>query len=66
VIVERTKTGYSAYSPDVPGCAAVGRTKKEVEGNIQEAIAFHIDGLRIEGYAVPKPSTYPSYVDVAA
>jgi predicted RNase H-like HicB family nuclease len=25
VVIERTSTGFSAYSPDVPGCAAVGR-----------------------------------------
>ncbi len=66
VIIERTTTGYSAYSPDVLGCAAVGATRKEVEQNIQEALAFHIEGLRLEGYAVPEPGSYSSYIDVAA
>jgi predicted RNase H-like HicB family nuclease len=66
IIVEKTETGYSAYSADVPGCGSTGRTKEEVEANIQEAIQFHIEGLRDEGYPVPEPSTYSSFIDVAA
>ena len=66
VIVEQTSSGYSAYSPDVPGCGSTGQTKEEVERNIQEAIAFHIEGLRQEGYAVPEPSSYSSYIEVIA
>ena len=70
IILEKTKTGYSAYSPDLSGCAATGDTKEEVEANIREAIQFHIDGLKQEGYEVPEPSTQPrphaSYVHVAA
>ena len=57
IVVEKTETGYSAYSPDVLGCGSTGRTKEEVERNIQEAIKFHIEGLREEGYPVPKTST---------
>lgn len=60
IIVEKTETGYSAYAPDVPGCGSTGRTKEEVERNIQEAIQFHVEGLREEGYPVPEPSTYSS------
>ncbi len=66
VIVEQTETGYSAYSPDVPGCGSTGKTREEVEYNIQEAIEFHLEGLQLEGYAVPEPSTYSSYIEVAA
>jgi predicted RNase H-like HicB family nuclease len=66
IIVETTETGYSAYSPDVPGCGSTGRTREEVERNIREAIEFHLEGLRLEGYDVPEPSSYSSYVEVAA
>ena len=66
IIVEETDAGYSAYSPDLPGCGSTGKTKEEVERNIQQAIEFHIEGLKEEGYDVPEPSTYSSYVDVAA
>ena len=66
IIVEETETGYSAFSPDVPGCGSTGETKDEVERNIQEAIEFHLEGLRQEGYEVPEPTTYSSYIDIAA
>ncbi len=66
IIVEKTETGYSAFSPDVPGCGSTGKTKAEVERNIQEAIEFHLEGLRKEGYEVPEPTTYSSYIDIAA
>ena len=66
IIVEETDTGYSAYSPDVPGCGSTGKTKEEVEQNIQQAIEFHLEGLRIEGCDIPEPSSYSTYVEVAA
>jgi len=47
-VIEKTKTGYSAYSPDVPGCIATGEAKDEIERNIKEAIEFHLEGLRLE------------------
>ncbi|HEX8359680.1 MAG TPA: type II toxin-antitoxin system HicB family antitoxin [Longimicrobium sp.] len=66
VVVEPTSTGYSAYSPDLPGCISTGRTREEVEANMREAIEFHIEGLRLEGLPVPEPTSLPTYVDVAA
>ncbi|MEP7343307.1 MAG: type II toxin-antitoxin system HicB family antitoxin [Acidobacteriota bacterium] len=66
IVIEKTETGYSAYSPDVPGCGSTGKTRAEVEHNIQEAIDFHLEGLRLEGYEVPEPSSYSSYVEIAA
>ena len=66
VIVEPTSTGYSAYSPDLPGCITTGHTREEVETNMRDAIEFHIEGLRLEGLLVPEPMSLPAYVDVAA
>ena len=66
IIVEETDTGYSAYSPDVAGCGSTGKTREEVEQNIQQAIEFHLEGLRTEGYDIPEPSSYSTYVEVAA
>lgn len=66
IIVEETDTGFSAYSPDVPGCGSTGTTREEVERNIQQAIEFHLEGLRNEGYDIPEPSSYSTYVEVAA
>lgn len=55
--IEKTKTGFSAYVPDLPGCVSIGDTREEIEQNIQEAILFHIEGLKEDGLPVPSPST---------
>ena len=66
VIVEKTKSGFSAYSPDVPGCIATAATRKAVEIRIQQAIEFHLEGMREQGYELPKPKSYSAYVNVPA
>jgi predicted RNase H-like HicB family nuclease len=66
VIIEKTGTGYSAYSPDVPGCIATGATREETEREMKEAIEFHIEGLRLNGDEVPRPSSTAAYCDIAA
>ena len=66
VIVEETATGFSAYSPDLPGCIATGTTRDEVEKEMQAAIQFHIEGLREEGCSVPEPLAYSTWCEVSA
>lgn len=65
VVIEKTGTGYSAYSPDLEGCVATGRTRDEVEREIQEAIEFHLEGMARNGDPVPEPHTYSRYMEVA-
>ena len=66
VIVEEGEKSFGAYVPDLPGCAAVAETKEEVLELIQEAIEFHIEGLREDGRPVPEPSSGVEYVEVRA
>jgi predicted RNase H-like HicB family nuclease len=66
MVIEPTETGFSAYSPDLPGCVSTGATREEVEQNMQEAIELHLEGLREEGHPVPEPSTSSAYVEVTA
>jgi len=66
VVIERTSTGYSAYSPDVPGCAAVGDTEEETRRSFQEALAAHFETMREVGEPIPEPSASVDYVEVAA
>ena len=54
VVYEKTKTGYSAYVPDIPGVIATGKTKTIVEKNIFDAIQFHIEGMKEEKLRLPK------------
>ncbi len=66
VVIEKTGTGYSAYSPDVPGCAAVGDTEEETRRNFQDALTAHFDAMREWGEPIPEPSSSVDYVEVAA
>lgn len=65
IIIEPTSTGYSAYSPDLPGCASTGSSREECETNMHEAIEFHLDGLRLEGEPIPQPATVAAFIEVA-
>ena len=51
-----SKTGYGAYSPDVPGCVAAGDTLEEVRSRISEALHVHINSMVEDGDALPTPS----------
>lgn len=66
VIIEETASGFSAYSPDVPGCVATGSTLDVVEREMATAISFHLDGLRAEGLELPSPHATSRHVDVPA
>jgi predicted RNase H-like HicB family nuclease len=65
VVIEETDTGYSAYSPDLPGCIATGKTREEVEKNMHEAIGLHVEGLLEDQHAIPKCRTFAEYIAVA-
>ena len=63
VIMEPTPAGYSAYLPDVPGCVTTGRTTGEIETNMREALALHLEGAH-GNETVPPPTSIATYVDV--
>ena len=54
IVIEMTGTGFSAFSPDLPGCVTTGATRSEVEANMRKAIEFHLDGMKEEGYPIPR------------
>ena len=64
VVIERAPTNYAAYVPDLPGCVATGATREEVERNIREAIALHLEGLREDNLPIPEPQTVTALVEV--
>ena len=66
IVIEQAAGNYSAYVPDLPGCVATGSTIEEVEEQIREAIAFHLEGLRKDGMPVPPALSHVEYVDIAA
>ena len=66
VIIERTGTGYSAWSPDVAGCVSVGDTEDETRLNFQDALAAHFEAMREVGEPIPEPTSSVDYVEIAA
>ena len=66
IILEKSKTGYSAYSPDLPGCIATGRSLEATESNMHEAIEFHLEGMLEDGLEIPPPVSKVSYYEVTA
>ena len=66
VVIEKAEGNYSAYVPDLPGCVATGSTIEEVENEMREAIAFHIEGMREDGLAIPEPTSQVEYIELAA
>lgn len=66
VVIELTGTGYSAYSPDVLGCVAVGDSEEDTRQNFQEALIAHFQAMREVGEPIPVPHTLVDYVEVAA
>lgn len=65
ILIEKTATGYCAHVPDLPGCIAAGETREETGALIREAIAFHLEGMRLHGEPLPEPASMCAYVDIA-
>lgn len=57
VVIERSEHNFGAWVPDLDGCVATGVTLDEVTTNIREAIEFHLEGMLLNGEAVPPPSS---------
>ncbi len=66
IVIETTPSGFSAYSPDLPGCVSTGQTRDAVQHQMREAIEFQLDGLRQDGAPILPPSSTASYIEVAA
>jgi predicted RNase H-like HicB family nuclease len=66
IVIEVTETGFSAYSPDLPGCVSTGATRQEVEANTKEAIEFHLDGMKQERFPIPEATSDSMYVEIAS
>jgi predicted RNase H-like HicB family nuclease len=62
IIIENAGENLSAYSPDLPGCVATGKTRAEVEANMKDAMRMHIEGLRQDALPVPEPRATADYV----
>ncbi len=66
VVIEKDENNYAAYVPDLPGCVATGQTVEQTETQIQEAIQFHLQGMREDGLPIPESSSQIKYIEVMA
>ena len=54
VVIEKAKTNYSEFSPDVWGCVATGKTVEETVLQIKEALQMHLEAIVNDGEEIPK------------
>jgi len=64
VVIEKADHNYSAYSPDLPGCIATGKTREETEQIMHEAIEMHVRGLQEDNLPIPESHSSADYVTV--
>lgn len=65
VIIEKGDNSYGAYSPDLPGCVAIGDTQEDVEKNMREAIIMHLQGMIEDNEPIPGARTTAEYINVS-
>lgn len=67
ILIEPTADdGYGAWTPDLPGCVALGDTTAEAITEMRSAIAFHLEGLQEDELPIPEPSITSTVVSFAA
>ena len=66
VVIEKANGNYSAYSPDLPGCVATGRTRDQAARNMHAAIEMHVRGLQEDNLPVPETHSFAAYIAIPA
>jgi predicted RNase H-like HicB family nuclease len=59
IVLEKSETGFSAYSPDVPGCIATGETLEETTEQMRSALALHLADIE----DLPKSRGIDAYLE---
>lgn len=62
IVIEKANGNYSAYSPDLPGCVATGKTREEAEQNMYEAVELHLEGMKEDNLPIPEPQAVAEYI----
>jgi predicted RNase H-like HicB family nuclease len=66
IVVEKAEGNYSAYSPELPGCVATGKTREVAASNMHKAIELHIQGLREDHLPIPKLRSFAEIIAIPA
>ncbi len=62
IVIEKANGNYSAYSPDLPGCVATGKTREEAERNMHEAVEMHVQGMLEDKLPIPEGVASAEYI----
>ena len=65
-VIEKADRNYSAYSPDLPGCVATGKTRDQAARNMCEAVDLHVRGSLEDKLPVPQSRSFAEYVAIPA
>ncbi len=66
IVIEKANGNYSAYSPDLPGCVATGKTPDEAARNMHEAVEVHVQGMLEDKLPIPESTALAEYIAIAA
>jgi predicted RNase H-like HicB family nuclease len=66
IVIEKANKNYSAYSPDLPGCVATGKTRDEAARNMHEAVEMHVQGMLEDKLPIPENTALAEYIAVSA
>ncbi|MCX5855772.1 MAG: type II toxin-antitoxin system HicB family antitoxin [Deltaproteobacteria bacterium] len=64
IMIEKANANYSAYSPDLPGCVATGKTKDQAAKKMHGEIELHIQGLNEDHLPIPKAHAVAEYIAI--
>jgi predicted RNase H-like HicB family nuclease len=57
IVVEQAEDGgFGAWSPEIPGCVALGDTSEDAVAEMRQAIKLHLELLRERGEPIPAPT----------
>ena len=65
VVLEKAEKNWAAYSPDVLGCVATGRTPEETMKRYEKALRMHLQGLQEDGLPAPEPTAKAVTVELS-
>lgn len=63
-VIEKAKDNFSAYSPDLPGCVATGKTRQQVARNLHGAVEMHVRAMVEDKVTIPKSRSFAEYVAI--
>ncbi len=52
ICIEKGGSNCSAYAPAIPGCVTTGKTVEETKRNMEDALAFHLEGMMEDGMPI--------------